>query len=265
MAVGVTGFLLYSLHLGQSISERRETTQQIAAAQSQYSKSDSLQSQYEQIRAGDADEAAVDLAFVQLLLSVVGLLGIGFTVRYARLAWVEAGRSADIARDAIIAEGSPYIVADVSLGDREWRDESFGEEAIWFTLRNAGSRIAFITKLHREWRRAPPGHYPDPIDPEQPSEDWKSVSIPIAPGDMSPRILAYPERSPEGKHRPRPGLTGPDEWVFFLGYVEFENANDTLYRSGFCFLFDPKTPDVGLHLALVWDNPEQYNYHRKVT
>jgi hypothetical protein len=105
VAMVVTGFVFYSLQLRQGIAERRNAAEKIAVAQRQGPENNLAQPEPTDIRSANAADDSVDVAYVQLLLSVFGLVGLGLTVRYARLAWKEAERSADVANRAL-AEAS---------------------------------------------------------------------------------------------------------------------------------------------------------------
>lgn len=92
-------------------------------------------------------DAALDVAFVQLALSVAGIFGVGATLYYAHRAWEEAKRSADAAtrsledtRDATRRQLRAYISAI------EFRLEDFSPNknprSIW-KLKNFGVTPAF--------------------------------------------------------------------------------------------------------------------------
>ena len=75
------------------------------------------------IRAANANEDTVDIAVMQLVLSLVGIGGVGWTVYYAHMAWREAAKSADAAhatldqskRDSAASRRAWVKIDEVSL------------------------------------------------------------------------------------------------------------------------------------------------------
>lgn len=94
-------FALYVYDLGADFRRLREVAYPIPY--SHHDKADDDQQKALRIQAREAatSDAGLAVALGQLALSILGFAGVGFTVFYARLAWRESKRSADVARDAL--------------------------------------------------------------------------------------------------------------------------------------------------------------------
>ncbi|MES2343852.1 MAG: hypothetical protein V4597_19455 [Pseudomonadota bacterium] len=81
-----------------AIGERRQAAEQNAQSHCGRAKEKECDPTGSRVRGLGADEDAVDVAVWQLWLNVAGLVGLAYTVWYAKRAWSEAKRSADVSQ-----------------------------------------------------------------------------------------------------------------------------------------------------------------------
>lgn len=202
-----------------------------------------------QIQAREAVTAdgAFDVALGQLILSFVGVVGVGFTVFYARLAWREALRSADVADGALKLSADtadrqlrPYLYLTT---DRDDPQPVTNDGHVRVSVKNFGQTPARKIRLHRgtDWLARPIG---DQTPPLRFVEDL----LDLGPGaDL--RMLFYMEEIPadafaflgEGTHvliiRMRvdyeyaPGLTDFHEVIFTVGKEAVERGQLILVNA----------------------------------
>lgn len=98
VAVGGVSFLWGASH---AIGARREFAQQRAQSECAQTHEKGCDAAGSGIRGLGADEDAVDVAVWQLWLNIAGLVGLAYTVWYAKRAWGEAKRSADVSQHGL--------------------------------------------------------------------------------------------------------------------------------------------------------------------
>lgn len=94
--------LLFAVPWFTSLQLQREAIQQEASCKATKAKPCSDKGNLSDIRASSAAQDSVDIAFAQAILGVAGLIGLTFTVLYARGAWL-AGEAAAEAADKTLA------------------------------------------------------------------------------------------------------------------------------------------------------------------
>jgi hypothetical protein len=186
------------------------------------------------IRSAVAAEGAADLAGQQLWISFIGLLGLGATVIYARGAWREAQRSADVADRVLSYVERPFLVVEVVRGDITLQPNGGARYGnIQYRFHNHGRTPAILTRHHAaiESTDGPP-QVIDPLGPDGHFTPYGSIVAPGAESQiftahgalilMSAIRAAKEGRSPHGKE------------TYFLGYVRYADLMAREYATGFC-------------------------------
>lgn len=212
-----------------------------------------LESLHADIRAAIAAEDIVDLAVWQLLLGVVGLVGVGFTIFYARLAWREAQRSTDGAERM----NRPHIhVQNIELSGLANRvDVGPVKDACEFRLQfqNYGGAPGFVTR----WWIIPICLPEVPANPTY--ETPLAIDIPVPVGDgfrpsSGPLYMSLDEAA-------REQLRSGERKLLVWGYVEYDDLSRLPHRTRFIYqlVYKPTAPDGG-RLLPVTDAPAYWEH-----
>ena len=232
--------------------------------------------------------AQEDMAFWAMLMFVAavatfivtsfGTFLIWSQVKLTRRAVEDTGEATEAMRDANVtsnqmlqAEISPFLVVRPIDGDKiRWSGSGFTPSRVYFKIENVGRGPAIVTAIHREWQVCPKNQYPEAIDPTRPQEmeegpawrPWfrKPVRMTIGSSSSSHELDSFSDDF----ERESPNVTDTS-WIFFIGYVEFEDLAGNRYASGFLHILRQDIPDRGLHLALPEKRASEYNYQKPLT
>jgi hypothetical protein len=199
--------------------------------------------------AADSASWAVFWTFASLVLSGLGLIALLITIRQGR--------------EILDLERAPFLVIRIKDGKKvSWNGRNLLPQTILFEIENVGRGPATITRIHREWAVGP--DCPQPIDVEtpRPASRSKAVHITVGPGTKSDELDSLNESLIPIAAKDQ--VVGPNPWVSFLGYVEFNDLAGRRYISGFHHVWRGNLPKRGLHLALPQTGAEKYNYHREL-
>jgi len=197
------------------------------------------------------------MAIVSAIATGVSLLAV-FLVRDTLR---ENRRATSTAADAYAVDSTPFLI----LKPIKPQDVKFEGGAlphgVGCVVENTGRGPAEVTAIFRSWQCKPRREPPDAVDGVKKIGRWirKEIQLPIGPSGHSPVI-----HSLISEHQHTGEKIGPDDWVYFLGYIEYKSAlREDKFVSGFCYLLRPDEPQLGLHVAFT-GNPKSYWYHRKL-
>ncbi len=206
------------------------------------------------------------LGFTALGLSAIAGLAAVAAAVYARRAWQENRRSADVAERMLSGYERPFLLLEIVKSGVTFGDKSITYDVTKYRFRNLGRVPALITRRHFELGNS--GEMPDPIDPDQEAGRPVVHGVAVAANDVSQEIET-------GRALPlfsalKPGRkvkTGDDDAlpsVYFHGFVEYRDLAGRGWITGFCFAqSDNETGFQPLSLA-ARDAPDPYNYDRTV-
>jgi hypothetical protein len=184
-------------------------------------------------------------SLVSVIVTVVGVFYVALTLRETRKAATEAASAYAVDRRAYVILTPPDIVTPpCSI----WPEVP----ALTCTVKNAGRGPATIVSICRKWEARPANNWPAPISD---NKYTVAISMPVGPNGETPPIFSRTDqiRCP----------INCDDWIFFLGYVEFIEENGEKYRSGFCYVARPDIKGIGFHVAFI-PNKEKYWYQEKL-
>lgn len=200
-----------------------------------------------------------------VLSGVAGLAAVAAAL-YARRAWRENRRSADIAERMLTGYERPFLLLEVVRSGITLADKSITFDVSKYRFRNLGRVPALITRRHFELEDSV--GMPEPIDPER--EAGRPVVHGVAVGasaasDEFETGRALPLHSALRRSRePRNREEGERRAVYFHGFVEYRDLVGRGWITGFCFAQSDN--DVGFQpLSLTEaDGPDPYNYDRQI-
>lgn len=217
------------------VAEVRERTYPIP--QTQCEKDHTCEEKALQVQAREAvtAEAALQVSFYQLTLSLVGIIGVGFTVYYAHGAWLESRRSAEVAHKDFVATHRPRIRV------RFFQDDSGpdGYRKAFVTFANVGETRATITAIGgglgvrtrdtKNWY--PPGINasaqgrgapPNPVlNGGEARTYWISSSAPVTAGQLVEMINGAAD-------------------LIASGEIRYADSNGTVRHTGFFWRWNPR-------------------------
>jgi hypothetical protein len=197
---------------------------------------------------------------------VAGLAAIAAAL-YARNAWRENQRSADVAERMLSGYERPFLLLEIVKSGVTLRDKSITFDVTKYQFRNLGRVPALITRRHFELVSA--GAMPEAIDPN--TEAGKTVVHGIAVGadGVSQEYetgRALPLQSVFKKvHLPPRPLGNNDRTVYFHGFVEYRDLSGRSWITGFCFAQSDN--EIGFQPLSFAERggPDPYNYDRQIT
>lgn len=195
-------------------------------------------------------DASLDVAALQFMLGVVGVVGVGATVFYARLAWREAQRSADVANEALAdarasakeqgqrfsqqlnvseesAKAAIRMADAIAASERAYvflaATRVFGPNPkkrvlVWH---NYGRTPAIVTKV--QFACEPSKPFPDPLDPLQMPMPGTTI---IPAGDDLTLGVANIDIAEENIQ--------PGEAIYLYGQITYNDVHLIERRSWFC-------------------------------
>ena len=198
--------------------------------------------------------------------SVAGLAAIAAAL-YARNAWRENQRSADVAERMLSGYERPFLLLEIVKSGVTLGDKSITFDVTKYQFRNLGRVPALITRRHFELVSA--GAMPEAIDPD--TEAGKTVVHGIAVGAdgvsqeyETGRALPLHSVFKKGRLPPRPD-DDDDRTVYFHGFVEYRDLSGRGWITGFCFAQSDN--EVGFQPLSFAERggPDPYNYDRQIT
>ena len=194
-----------------------------------------------------AQQAAAEWAYLAMLASwastISALVGIYFV-----------GKTLNATLKSVQTDTVPFLrVTPVDGRSLRWKEGNFNRERILITIDNAGRAPAFVTAIHRQWESTKKNVYPNEVQVINSSFRTDNLWIPIGPGSSSHDIDSLSSNFRE--------LPVGDEWISFIGYVEFQDTQKRRYRSGFLHILRNDYSDRGLHFAVPNEYANKYNYH----
>lgn len=197
---------------------------------------------------------------------VAGLAAIAAAL-YARNAWRENQRSADVAERMLSGYERPFLLLEIVKSGVTLGDKSITFDVTKYQFRNLGRVPALITRRHFELVSA--GAMPEAIDPD--TEAGKTVVHGIAVGAdgvsqeyETGRALPLHSVFKKGRLPPRPD-DDDDRTVHFHGFVEYRDLSGRGWITGFCFAQSDN--EVGFQPLSFAERggPDPYNYDRQIT
>lgn len=201
-----------------------------------------------------------------MMSGVAGVAAIAAAL-YARNAWRENQRSADVAERMLSGYERPFLLLEIVRSGVTLGDKSITFDVTKYQFRNLGRVPALITRRHFEL--VPARAIPDPIDPD--TEAGKAVVHGIAVGAdglsqeyETGRALPLHSAFKKGRLAPHPA-GGDDRTVYFHGFVEYRDLSGRGWITGFCFAHSDN--EVGFQPLSFAERagPDPYNYDRPIT
>ena len=223
---------------------------------------DSLALQIQAREAVTAD-AAMDIALGQLVLTIVGFAGIAFTVFYARLAWREARRSADIADKGLATLERPFLVVEITDTGIDFEGSARRYRPARYRFRNHGRSPAIITQ-ERLVMESPREGVPPPLDPLAIPGRPILHGIVVGPGGESGEheaSAALPLTSAMAATKSGRSIGG--DRIYLMGFVRYRDLGGAEFLTGFCFFSEQG--GFGLASPRSTDGVDRYNYDRRLT
>jgi hypothetical protein len=206
------------------------------------------------------------LAFGALVLSAIAGLAAVAAAVYARRAWRENRRSADVAERILSGYERPFLLLEVVTSGVSFAEKSITFDVTKYRFRNLGRVPALITRRHFELEDS--ADMPDPVDPDKEAGrpvvhgvavGANAASEEIETGRALPLLSALkPGRKPKvGKDRERPT-------VYFHGFVEYRDLAGRGWITGFCFAQSDNEAGFQPLSLTAQGEPDPYNYDRQV-
>lgn len=164
----------------------------------------------------------------------------------------------ETAKNAFAADSEPFlIVRPIKANKIKWDGCNFTPEKILFEISNVGRGPATVIELKRHWEACSPKTNPAPMELGEIGRGVRraNISIPIGPGMDSLPMKSRNEKLPSAD---------PASWVYFHGYIKYKDISDNCYLSGYCMVYNPDEPELGLQIALPQKNAGKYNYRKKL-
>jgi hypothetical protein len=215
-------------------------------------------------------KAQQELSLWGLLMFIITTAGVYYVVRTLRAAQ-EANRVAtEVAKISTLAykaDSEPFLILKPT--DPHCIKLEVGEPipgGIACEIQNTGKGAAEITGIFRAWQIVNKFDKPEPVGnltklgKTDGFGGWtrKTFQLPIGPNG---RCSAINSLSDEHEHTGERWHDG--DWVYFLGYIEYkETGGEAVFKSGFCYVWRPEIPALGLHVAFN-ENPQEYWYHKR--
>ncbi len=207
------------------------------------------------------------LGLSALLLSGIAGLAAVAAALYARRAWRENQRSADIAERVLIGYERPFLLLEVLQSGVSFAEDAITFDVSKYRFRNLGRVPALITRRHFELEDSL--EMPEPVDPDQ--EPGRPVVHGVAVGATSASEefetgRALPLQSALTRSARRtPRQKGERPTVYFHGFVEYRDLAGRGWITGFCFAQSDN--EIGFQpLSLTKrDGPDPYNYDRQIS
>lgn len=186
---------------------------------------------------------------------------------YARNAWRESRRSADLAERAMAGYERPFLLLEIVKSGITLGDRTITFDVTKYVFRNLGRVPALITRRHFELVDG--ADMPEPIDPTR--EAGKPVVHGVAVGangvsqeHETGRALPLLSRLKPGAARRKRDADEPLS-VYFHGFVEYRDLSGRTWITGFCFAHSDN--EVGFQPLSLAERggPDPYNYDRQVT
>lgn len=206
------------------------------------------------------------LGFSALGLSAIAGFAAVAAAIYARRAWRENRRSADVAERMLSGYERPFLLLEIVKSGVTFGEKSITYDVTKYRFRNLGRVPALITRRHFEL--GDNGAMPDPIDPEKEAGKPVVHGVAIGANDVSQEIetgRALPLFSAlKPGRRVKPGDDEARPSVYFHGFVEYRDLAGRGWITGFCFAqSDNEAGFQPLSLA-TRDAPDPYNYDRPI-
>jgi len=218
----------------------------------------------EQMRMAKATEDAVNVAWKQYVVSILGLAGLIATVWFTGRAAVAASRSAQAAERALVDLERPHVFVELTragiglkpVAGSGLRFTTNG--LLTYSFMNYGrtpARLLDITRRFPVVSRSGTG-MPEPLPPDGPPDRTLPIGIAVAEGHPyketeNPRVcygaIWYEDNAPLNFQ------------LFFMGRIRYADIFDRTYVAGFCFLYD----STWHRFVRIGD--ERYNYARRET
>lgn len=201
-----------------------------------------------------------------LFSGVAGLAAIAAAL-YARNAWKENRRSADVAERMLSGYERPFLLLEIVESGITLGEKSITFGVTKYQFRNLGRVPALITRRHFELEDGI--EMPDAIDPEK--EPGKAVVHGIAVGAdgvsqeyETGRALPLQSALKKGRRVPVP-VADDEPTVYFHGFVEYRDLSGRTWITGFCFAQSDN--ELGLQPLSLAERggPDPYNYDRRIT
>lgn len=215
----------------------------------------------------EATRWQIGLGLGALVLSGVAGIAAVAAALYARRAWRENQRSADVAERMLTGYERPFLLLEVVKSGVTIADDSTTFDVSRYKFRNLGRVPALITRRHFELEDSV--EMPEPIDPE------KEVGLPVVHG-VAVAANAASEEFETGRalplhsafrrsHKHNKRQQGERSTVYFHGFVEYRDLVGRGWVTGFCFAQSDN--EVGFQpISLAERNgPDPYNYDRQVS
>jgi hypothetical protein len=173
--------------------------------------------------------------------------------------WLAGERQIGLAGRALDAQLRPVLTVQIPESAKSlWNQKTFKGE-LMFTVKNSGQTAAFLKAIYRSWDVCECSRMPNAVEwPDRPEPGiWKENFVAIGPGQCSSQIKAVTSILCERRR------AAYKDWIFFYGYLEFEDLAGNKYLAGFCELFDIDNVDIGFHIP--WPENEhgnKYNYQK---
>lgn len=214
----------------------------------------------------EATRWQIALGLGGLIFSAVAGLAAIFAALYARNAWRENKRSADIAERMLIGYERPFLLLEVVKSGVTITDNSITFDVTRYRFRNLGRVPALITRRHFELESG--ADMPDPVDPKQEAGLPVAHGVAVAADAISEEIetgRALPLHSAFRREPKRQAAKkGERQSVYFHGFVEYRDLAGRRWITGFCFAQSDN--EAGLQpLSLVEPGgPDPYNYDHQL-
>lgn len=189
-----------------------------------------------QIAAREAvtSDAAAQLALWQLVLSGLGIVGVGLTVYYAHQAWREAQRSANVAHQDFVATHRPRIRVRFIVDD----SDSVGARKAWITIANVGESVATImaiggglsvrSRLTKNW--AAPGVKTSAEGRGAPADNV------LRAGESRTYWISSPSNVSASQLQE---MTNAESDLIACGEIRYRDSNHILRHTGFFWRWNP--------------------------
>jgi hypothetical protein len=181
-----------------------------------------------------AQWASADAARIQALFSFIGLIGLGFTVYYARKAWRTAQSQLEVLeRPYIFVRFSDIEITDTHYSEvpRDGRPQHSHGVFFWMYPRNYGRGPAVVKRISFSIHAAKDiNEIGEPLLSFEKEPGW------IMPVANEPRKEHFAEGQAPFDRMMNDRLLSGELAAFLTGAVDYEDASGTPFRRAFCWI-----------------------------
>jgi hypothetical protein len=203
-------------------------------------------------------------AIIAIVLTFIGVVLLGFTLRYTKKAAIHTEGMLDQARlttqAAIGMNNLTEAIEQPLLGIKMQDPAGFDGQGrfksqVYFSIVNMGRSPAKVTAIDRRWYASPDSTHPPVLVPgERHLTFTKDHHRYVAGGSETENIACRVQDYKPGPETPK--------LIFFYGWIRFEDMNGKKFVAGFSYFITPGS-DNGFAMAWPAKDADKYNYCRK--